>query len=79
MANKKCQTVGDALTTKFVLKYKALCFDLEKFVKKGSHDFKRNSIIGIIYGFMRHLSIPLSCFNFFRTPYITKQREYAFR
>jgi hypothetical protein len=42
-----------------------------RFIEK-SHDLRRNSIIEIIYRYMHHLSVPLSCLKIFKIHYITE-------
>ena len=60
---------------KFVLKYNAFyvmaMYRFGKICEKGNHNLRRNSLIGIIHGYMCHLSVPLSCLKFFRMHYFT--------
>ena len=47
------------------------------FLKKGSYDLKRNSIIRIIYRYMYHLNVSLNYLKIYKTHYIIGQGEYS--
>ena len=42
----------------------------------GNHSLKRKSLIGVMHGYMCHLSVPLSCLKIFKMPYIIRRMEY---